>query len=494
MATHPPSSSSAPPPPDEDRRLTRRALLLGGGLLVPSVILFGALAHRSLRPSAGPHPAHGALPTEVSQRLHRAAEAAAAGRLPLARQKASAVLTSTSGKAQALFILACVALEAGDTREAETTLARLATTAPELAELRLLERLLARRRTAPSSDWCESFRETWTELGRPDFERTHLLTRLEPPSLPTTGDEDAHAWRATPSLPARLALALTSPPLPREWAEWLLQQVPTLEDPALFVATAGLLSGSTVSTAFQQRAGPVLHHKLDALARASPRAMQLQLYQQLRDTSEDEAFTARELEALEAVAALPSWREGTGERTVLEARRQLKEAGVPHASRRSFALATAAALGPAHALLRERTEATRSQLRPGSRHVLGRILMGVGTRMADESLLVPRTLGLLMCRSAAEDLQDSESRARFDEASDELFAVHAEFRKAALALWPIASLLEDAYAAAARDECAFLRAFASPEALHRAMADRPDPLQCVPLPREPLSPAGPRGP
>jgi hypothetical protein len=467
------------------RRLTRRALLLGGGLLTPTALLLGTSTHRRPWQPGKPRADSGPLTPEVLQRLYRAANAAGAGLTPLARQEASAALTAAPGNAPALFILACIALEAGAQREADAAVSRLAARVPEQAEPRLLQRLLVRRRSTPDLGWCKAFRDTWSDLGRPDFERDHLLTPVAREPTPHTRDESAESWKALSSTRARLILALTSyPPVP-ELTEWLLQQFPTLEDSALFIVAAGVLSGPAVSTALQRRALPVLHRRLEELARAAPKAMQLQLHRQLAGTSQDEAFNALELKALGTLATLPSWREGSAEGSFREARRQLMEAAVTHASRRAFALTTAAAVGPVHAVMHKRAEATRSQLMPGSRRGLGRILMDVGTRLAGEPLLVPRTLGLMMCSSGAEDMQDPESLARFERASDELFAVHAEFRKASLALWPIASLQEDAYEAAARDECAFLSSFASPQALQRAMADRPDPLQCVPRSWEP---------
>ncbi|MBZ4417007.1 hypothetical protein [Myxococcus sp. RHSTA-1-4] len=485
MTSQNPRPSPPSPPTHADRRLTRRALLLGGGVLAPAALLLGTLAHRGGRQPVEPRADSEPLPPEVLQRLHRATDAAVTGLLPLAHQEASATLAAVPENAPALFILACVALEAGAPREAEAAVARLETRVPERPEPRLLEQLLVRRRSIPDSGWCAAFREAWANLGRPDFERDHLLTRVALEPFTPAGEEEAESWWAPSPTPARLTLALTSYPLPPERAEWLLQQLPTLEDPALFIVAASVLSGPAVGAALRRRARPVLHHRMEELARAAPKAMQLQLHRQLAGTSQDEPFGPLELEALETVAALISWREDSAEGTFLEARRRLREADVPHASRRAFSLATAAAVGPAHAVLNQRAEATRSQLMPGARHGLGRILLGVGTRLAGETLLVPRTLGLMMCGAGAEDLRDPESLARFEESSDELFAIHAEFRKAALALWPIASLQEDAYAAAARDECAFLRAFASPEALQRAMADRPDPLQCVPRTWEP---------
>ncbi len=480
------TTSNAPPAPrpDEDARPTRRALLVAGAVLAPSALVLGALAYRHARHTPGAR-AHLPLSSEATRRLQRAEEAAAEGLLSLARAEASAVLTAVPGNAPALFILACVALEAGSSKDAESAVARLASAAPDRMEPRLLERLLARRRAQPIPGWCDAFREAWTELGRPDFAQDHLLTGLGFDTFEPDPDEDDEVWgTASPSV--RRVLALTAHSLPPERAEWLLQQLPTLEDPALFVATASRLGRSGVSAAFQRRASPALRFKLSELAKAWPQSLQLQLHHQLADTSEEAPLSPNELEALAALSALPSWRVGTGEATFLEARRELKAAGVRRASERAFSLANSTSAGPAHSLLNKRAAATRSHLLPGARHPLGRILTQVGTRLAAEPLLVPRMLGLMMLKTGSEDLQDPAALSRADTALDALFAMEVPLRQTALPRWPIASLQEEAWEANARDAEGFLRSFSDAGSLRRALEARPAPNQCVPRSRQPL--------
>jgi hypothetical protein len=480
-----PVTPSTPPPtlrPDEDARLTRRALLLGGGVLAPSALLLGALAYRHARHSPRPQ-AHAQLPPQAAQRLQRAAEAAAEGLLSVAHAEASAVLADAPGHAPALFILACVALESGARGAAEAAVAHLASAAPERLEPQLLERLLLHRQAQPGPGWCDAFRAAWTELGRPDFARDHLLSDFD--TFEPKPDEDDAVW-ATASVSVRRVLALTAHSRPPEREEWLLQQLPTLDDPALVVAAATRLSHSEVSTALQRRARPVLRRKLAELARAWPQSMQLQLHHQLAEPREDAPLTPRELESLEALSTLPSWSVGTGEETFLEARRELRTAGVRRAAERAFSLANSASAGPARALLDKRAAATRSHLLPGARQRLGRILTGVGTRLAEEPLLVPRMLGLMMLKAGSEDLQDPAALARADTALDALFAMQGPLRQTALPLWPIASLQEDVWEASARDAEGFLRSFTAPETLRQALEARPDPSQCVPRSRQPL--------
>ncbi|HZI14585.1 MAG TPA: hypothetical protein VE153_29730 [Myxococcus sp.] len=477
------SNSPTEPRPAEGSRLTRRALLLAGGVLAPSALLLGALAYRHTRHSPESR-AHAPLPPEVTQRLQRAAEAAEEGLLPLAHAEASAVLASAPGHAPALFILACAALEAGSPADAESAVARLASAAPERVEPRLLERLLAHRRALPMPGWCDAFRAAWTELGRPDFAREHLLTGPGFDTFEPVPDEDDAVWNtASPSV--RRVLALTAYSLPPDREEWLLRQVPTLEDPAHFVAAASRLGRSSVSAALQRRAAPVLRLKLAELAQAWPRSMQLQLHHQLVDTSEDAPLAPRELEALAALSTLPSWRVGTGEETFLEARRELKAAGVRRAAERAFSLANQASAGPAHSLLNKRADATRSHLLPGARHPLGRALTQVGTRLAAEPLLVPRMLGLMMLKTGSEDLQDAGALSRADTALDELFAMQGPLRKTALPRWPIASLQEEAWEANARNAEGFLRSFSDAESVRQGLEARPGPDQCVPRSRQP---------
>ncbi|WP_375767056.1 hypothetical protein NR798_36025 [Archangium gephyra] len=83
-----------------------------------------------------------------------------------------------------LFARACEALEAGDLDGAESTLLTLRQALPERPEPRMLESLLALRRTKPALGWREAFIQAWNGIGRPDLRDSPLLPK-DPEPLAT---------------------------------------------------------------------------------------------------------------------------------------------------------------------------------------------------------------------------------------------------------------------------------------------------------------------
>lgn len=80
-------------------------------------------------------------------------------------------------------------------------------------------------------------------------------------------------------------LALGSPRLDADKALFLLRQVPRLEDPSLFVAVMDVLRGEALPQSSHVEARTVFRQKLETLAAANPRAMQIQLLLLLGDTT-----------------------------------------------------------------------------------------------------------------------------------------------------------------------------------------------------------------
>ena len=190
--------------------------------------------------------------------------------------------------------------------------------------------------------------------------------------------------------------------------------------------------------------------------------MQLQLLLRLAGTDEDTPFATRELEDLEPLLALPLWRESSFLDIFLEARQHLRAAGMADAGWLALDVATLSVTDAGSRLLRRRAKATRSHLLSGARERLGRVVHGVGTRLAEQSTLIERLRGLLMMSRGAEDMQADAEMARADALLDEVNAAEAGWRRAAFHWWPLRSLTEEMLEASARDELAYLRTFAGP--------------------------------
>ncbi len=430
--------------------LTRRMLLWGGS---GALLGWAGLACRA--PAASKEAPGGPSATALKH-SRLATSALLANNRALARRELDVALKARPSHAPALLLRACLALEEGDVREVEDALAGLKAVEPERAEPRLLERLWTHRQRE-GTGWRQAFLSAWTELGRPHFRDSPLL--LEP----APGEQDAapDVWHRVTSEPARLALVLAAATPSEEQLRWLLARVPHLEDAAFVIAADHLLRDSARPTA-RPEAGPVLRAKLARLAQAHPRSMQLHLLSFLGDTHPDAAFNARDLEALEALAALPDWREHAFAHTFQETRRQLESVGAPEAAGQALGVATLSVTDRGSHLLRKRAEATRSQLLSGARHRLGRILWGVGARMAEESTLVERMVGLQFMVKGARDMQDGAERARVEALVDEAHLILSVEHSAALERWPLPSLHEELLEARVEAEWAHFRGFAGP--------------------------------
>lgn len=396
---------------------------------------------------------------EAVRQTRLAALSLASGNLSQARERVASALEDAPRHAPALLVRACLALEEENAAEAEEVLRRLEAASPRRMETRLLEHLLAHRRRTPAAGWRRSFLSAWAELGRPDFKDSPLLPAAEDTyEMPDIGVE---SWRSAPSAPARLVLALASPALTEEQSRWLLEQLPTLMDPVLLLAVSRKLQASLPATA-RREAARILRRRLESSVGAQPRSMQLRLRLLMADTDPDTVLGAQDLEELEGLAMLPLWRETSLHRTFLEVRGLLKQAGVPHAGERAFSVVLLSTSDRGLHVLSQRAAATRSQLTPGARQRLGRILWHIGSRVAEQPTVPERVTGLQMMRRGAEDMQDEEKQRHVDHRMDKVHAALAALRASALERWPLPSLREEVLEESSRDELATLEGFDGP--------------------------------
>nr|WP_158502223.1 hypothetical protein [Vitiosangium sp. GDMCC 1.1324] len=363
----------------------------------------------------------------------------------------------------ALLVLACIALEMGELRDAQEVIVRLRAMAPEQPEPRLLEKLLSERQRPVPVGWGQAFLEAWTQLGRPDLQRSLLLPDSTSVGLDAPALE--RAWNRTSSSRARLTLALLFPAPSEVHARWILQQVPELDDSALLVAVSDLLTDNRLVASLRQEAASVLRQRLARLAETCPRTMQLRLVQLMAGTERDVPLGPQEMDVLEAISVLPAWKEDSFTRSFLEARRCLTEMAVPDASGAAFAVAERT-LGHRFVLrLLWRAAATREQLIEDERRRVGRMLWRIGSRLAEQSSLLERSVGTSLMSSGATSMRHGgDQRAAFAHEDDMHLAVMTSLR-AALDRWPLRSLTEQLLESRARSEVTWLRAFVGKAAL-----------------------------
>ena len=196
------------------------------------------------------------------------------------------------------------------------------------------------------------------------------------------------------------------------------------------------------------------------LVEMSPQVMQPRLLLLWAEAPEWAALSQRELEALEGIMVLPTWKDTSFTRTFLEARTNLNEAGIPNPGEGAFAVALWSNTHWATFLLMKRAESTRSQLLPAARHRLGRILWNIGARLNQQSTVLERMTGFQLMVAGATDMGDGVERERVHRemsAASELFNTAAQ---AGLERWPLPSLWEEVAEARARGEWDHLRELA----------------------------------
>jgi hypothetical protein len=317
---------------------------------------------------------------------------------------------------------------------------------------------LEQRTRSPPEGWRRAFLRAWIDLGRPSFTGSSLLLEEAPRSDDFIAGD---AWRSASSIPLRLTLVLLSrSTLSEERTRWLMEQLPKLEDAALVQAVSVKLLARKLPPALSAEALAVVRQRLLRLVDASPGVAQPRLLLLWARAPEWEALSPEELEALETLAVLPTWKATSFTQTFLDARAKLRAAGVAYPGVAAAELARLSSDTWGLVLLGQRAERTRGQLLGDSRRRLGRILWNLGSNLRQDSTVFVRNVGLQFMEEGAADMGDETERERVKEALEEASAMLAIADGAALERWPLPSLWEEVAEARARDEWAHVREFA----------------------------------
>jgi hypothetical protein len=359
------------------------------------------------------------------------------------------------------FVRACQALEAGNLDGAASDLLPLRESHPERPEPRLLESLLALRRTRPDLGWRDAFLQAWNGIGRPDFRDSPFLQ--DNPEPLATGPTPEEVWQRELSAEQRFLLALSlSPDAGR--ARAILQQLPVLAPPELIVPAIEYLGREQLPAPLRAQARTALRARLAALSADYPESMQPRALLLLEGTDAKAPFTARELQELEALSQLSDWRPSGFLSLYRYALRHFEATGVSFPENHAYTLAAVSLVSPVPQLLQQRTKASRDTLTATERQRLGEALWRIGSRLADESSVVERFVGLSLMKKAATELDDSARLLLASELLDDDRAAYAAWASAATNSWPLPSLRQAMIDAAMNDEVAHMRAFRAPEA------------------------------
>ncbi|WNG14343.1 hypothetical protein [Cystobacter fuscus] len=384
--------------------------------------------------------------------------------LEAAAAPAQARVSAQSPSSSVLLTRACEALEAGDLDGAEGHILTLRQTLPERPEPRLLESLLALRRTRPSLGWREAFLQAWNGIGRPDFRDSPLLPEDPQGSDPFTATPLEKVWKKELSAEQRFLLAIAMHPADAERARALIAYLPGLTTPELLNPIAEQLKSDRLPVPLRDQLRAALRARLTALIAEHPESMQLRALLLLEGTSERAPFTAREIEELETLSQLSDWRQSDFHSLYQSTLRQFEAIGVSPADNHAYTVSVLGLADTAPWLLQSRAEHSWDTLTPTERQRLGEAMWRVGSRLADESSILERLLGLQLMKKAATGMGDEERLRRITEWRTEEYATYSAFQSAEPTRWPLPSLYKAMTESSIRDEVAHMHAFRAPEA------------------------------
>jgi hypothetical protein len=351
-------------------------------------------------------------------------------------------------------------LDAGDLDGAARHLRTLQETKPGLPESRLLEALLTLRRERPALGWHEAFIQAWNDAGRPDLRDSKLLPMTFSAAAPPAAQKAALAGAAEPKKELLLELAL-EPNAAR--GRFILQHLEELELPELIFAADYFFEHESLPAELRAQASQALRSRLSKLTVSSPRAMQYPALLLLEGSSPEAPFTAEELRGLEAIAALPDWRETDFHVLYQRALSRIQAVGYAQPENAAFSVAVSAlALRPTY-LLYKRTEASREVLSPAQLHQLGQALWRMGSRLAEESTLLERLLATRMMANGAQLVGDEARAQQASALRDEANAAAEAMRRAVPDRWPLRAFHVAHLDALTRDELGCMFRFLPPE-------------------------------
>jgi hypothetical protein len=325
-------------------------------------------------------------------------------------------------------------------------------TVQDTPEGRLLLELTERRPRAP--DWRHAFFEAWTALGRPDFRKSTLLPEpLEWNHLISEG-----FTRSIGGKPWPFPLAVLYSSTAEQQQQWMLEQVRASPSVPLLMALREQLLGLEEQAPLRQSLLSAVEERLGQLAGPSPQTLQLALVSFLAGSALTAPFERRDLEALEKLVVLREWKQPSSEQFFLETREHLGMLYAPgHHAWLVATLAQGMSLG---SWLLQRARASKAHLTDDEQRWMGRLLWEVGARLREQRSHLELEMGLRLQMFGSELMQHPPSRDDCIAMWGQLGQWEEAVKQAAYDRWPLAPLREESCAPRARNEHAWLQAFA----------------------------------
>ncbi|NMO15516.1 hypothetical protein HPC49_25600 [Pyxidicoccus fallax] len=441
-----PATPEVEPSSGPQRRRTRRQLLLWALGLTPILAGGGLTTFRWKRKA------------EEEARAAPLTQAAAYylfANHPEAGIHIEKALRESSTYAPALLLRACAELEAGNEAAARSTLAH--TSLRDTPEAKLLLELATRRPDSPSVR--QAFFDAWKALGHPDFTKSALLPEpLEQDIL--LADPEASYERANEAQRFALNVLTLDSCHKKCLFEIDGQFMKTTSVPLLVSSHEQVNRGSEWN--LRELMLPSVLYRLRELTGPSPRSLQVALlffFHALDERRPSALFNRGDLATLEKLLSIPEWKPVSNEQHFREMRALfdgLLDAPGHHAWRMVF-LAQGPSLGMK---LVRRAQASKDQLTDDEQQWLGRLLWEYGKRVSQERSHVELDLGIRLQRVGSELSRHVPDKEEVVDRWMELVSWEQAMARAGCYRWPLPSLQEDFYAARARDEDSWMKAFA----------------------------------
>jgi hypothetical protein len=319
-------------------------------------------------------------------------------------------------------------------------------------EARLLLEFVDRLPRSP--DWRHAFFDSWKALGQPDFRKSTLL----PAPIEWNHLNSDSLTQSPPGDDWLFPVGIVSPGSTTGREQWMREHVLSCQSVPLLLALREQLLPLEEQAPLRQACLTAVEERLGQLAGPTPRPLQLALVPFLSGTSRSAPFERRELEALEQLVALREWKQPSNEEVFREMRAHMD---VLHGPAHHAWVMTSLAQATSHGTwLLQRARVSKAHLSEDELRWLGRLLYQVGARLREQRSRLELEMGLRLQMFGSELTQHVPTREECIAAWVRLGHWEDAVKKAAYDRWPIGPLREESCVQRARDELAWMQAFA----------------------------------
>lgn len=368
-----------------------------------------------------------------------AADAAVRGETEEAGRLIELVLASDATNAEALFVRACIRLQAGDLKGATEDSNRLESLRGQLPEVRVIRELAMARGQTPRLGWMPAFLAALKKTGANGQEQSllqYVPTSRRPLSSEVVG-------RAPGGEGFLLRAAEAGQPVPAALINEAEKMAGAEQPIVVLLAAVSILSSSHVADADKPKATTAAHELIAKLARENPREMYLQSWAALSDASDSSPLAEADVVKLERIVS--STQINLTLSRVYEATRSAYAKVDPgQASEAAFTATFGFYPPPFHVVLMRRTKPMIESGDPSLRRRAGLAIALLARKVMEQGSLLDLSIGSMLLGRAATLARDSDLAADADrKRKDFQSLLRVADRLKFAAEWPIATLMTE---------------------------------------------------